>query len=56
MPLKWVLEQQYVFLRALLFVMMSLTNEVSSGAIDRAKDILQVKFATYYYTLWADSC
>nr|XP_039255466.1 transformation/transcription domain-associated protein-like [Styela clava] len=41
MPLKWVLEQQFVFLRALLFVMMDLTSEVSSGAIDRAKDILQ---------------
>ncbi|CAK8696388.1 unnamed protein product [Clavelina lepadiformis] len=49
MPVKWVLEQQYIFLRALLFVMMDLTNEVSSGAVDIAKVILKellVKCAT----------
>nr|XP_018666778.1 transformation/transcription domain-associated protein isoform X1 [Ciona intestinalis]XP_018666779.1 transformation/transcription domain-associated protein isoform X2 [Ciona intestinalis] len=49
MPIKWILEQQYVFLRALLFVMMDLTNEVSSGAVDLAKDILKellIKCAT----------
>jgi len=44
MPITWVLEQQFVFLRALLFVMMDLTNEVSSGAIDLAKEILKVRF------------
>ena len=44
MPIKWLLEQQYAFLRALLFVMMDLTNEVSSGAIDLAKNILEVSW------------
>lgn len=37
MALKWVLEHQFVFLRALLFIMMDLTGEVSSGAVDLAK-------------------
>ncbi len=41
MPLKWLLEQQFAFLRALLFVIMDLTNEVSSGAIDLSKNILE---------------
>ena len=49
MPMKWLLEQQYSFLRALLFVIMDLTNEVSSGAIDLAKDILEVR--TYKSTI-----
>lgn len=37
MTLKWVLQHQFVFVRALLFVLMDLTGEVSSGAIDMAK-------------------
>ncbi|XP_060086157.1 transformation/transcription domain-associated protein-like [Ylistrum balloti] len=37
MSLKWVLEHQFIFLKALLFVMMDLTKEVSSGAVDLAK-------------------
>ncbi|XP_033731686.1 transformation/transcription domain-associated protein-like, partial [Pecten maximus] len=37
MSLKWVLEHQFTFLKALLFVMMDLTKEVSSGAVDLAK-------------------
>lgn len=41
MAFKWVLEHQYVFLKALLFVMMDLTGEVSSGAIDMAKANLE---------------
>ncbi|XP_014681160.1 PREDICTED: transformation/transcription domain-associated protein-like [Priapulus caudatus] len=41
MPLKWVLDHQFVFLKALLFVMMDLTNEVSSGAVDMAKSNLE---------------
>jgi transformation/transcription domain-associated protein len=41
MSVRWVLEHQYVFLRALLFVMMDLTGEVSSGALDLAKANLE---------------
>lgn len=37
MPRKWVLEHQFVFLKAFLFVILDLTGEVSSGAIDLAK-------------------
>ncbi|KAJ8954217.1 hypothetical protein NQ318_005812 [Aromia moschata] len=39
--LKWVYEHVFMFLKALLFVMMDLTGEVSSGALDMAKDNLQ---------------
>ncbi|XP_048245320.1 transformation/transcription domain-associated protein-like isoform X4 [Haliotis rufescens] len=41
MALRWVLEHQFLFLKALLFVMMDLTGEVSSGAVDRAKSNLE---------------
>ncbi|KAK6165821.1 hypothetical protein SNE40_022660 [Patella caerulea] len=41
MALKWVLEKQFLFLKALLFVMMDLTGEVSSGAVDLAKSNLE---------------
>ncbi|KAL5007444.1 hypothetical protein ScPMuIL_016250 [Solemya velum] len=41
MALKWVLEHQFLFLKALLFVMMDLTGEVSSGAVDLAKANLE---------------
>lgn len=41
MALKWVLEHQYIFMKALLFVMMDLTGEVSSGAVDMAKANLE---------------
>lgn len=34
---KWVYEHVFAFLKALLFVMMDLTGEVSSGALDSAK-------------------
>ncbi|KAI0213609.1 Transformation/transcription domain-associated protein [Lamellibrachia satsuma] len=37
MSLRWVLDHQFLFLKALLFVMMDLTGEVSSGALDLAK-------------------
>ncbi|XP_064648217.1 transformation/transcription domain-associated protein-like isoform X2 [Lineus longissimus] len=42
MSLRWVLEHQFVFLKALLFVMMDLTGEVSSGAVDMAKNNLEL--------------
>ncbi|XP_076468689.1 transformation/transcription domain-associated protein-like isoform X2 [Babylonia areolata] len=50
MALKWVLEHQFNFLRALMFVIMDLTSEltmwqVSSGAIDLAKSNLQTMLA-----------
>lgn len=38
---RWVYEHLFVFLKALLFVMMDLTGEVSSGAIDAAKANLE---------------
>lgn len=41
MPVKWVFAHQYQFLRALLFVMMDLAGEVSSGAKDMAKSNLE---------------
>lgn len=41
MTLKWVLAHQYVFLKALFFVMMDLSGEVSNGAIDMAKTNLE---------------
>lgn len=37
MHLTWVLEHQFVFLRALLSVIMDLTGEVSYGVVDMAK-------------------
>uniref|UniRef100_A0A8D8TZY5 Transformation/transcription domain-associated protein n=1 Tax=Cacopsylla melanoneura TaxID=428564 RepID=A0A8D8TZY5_9HEMI len=37
MAIKWVYSHMFVFVKALLFVMMDLTGEVSSGAIDEAK-------------------
>ena len=37
MPLKWVLEHQTLFLKALTYVIMDLTGEVSTGAVDMAK-------------------
>ncbi|XP_045469394.1 transcription-associated protein 1 isoform X2 [Harmonia axyridis] len=39
--LKWVYEHMFTFLKALLFVMMDLTGEVSSGALDMAKTNLE---------------
>ncbi|XP_052799623.1 transformation/transcription domain-associated protein-like isoform X2 [Mya arenaria] len=42
MSLKWVLEHQFHFLKALFFVMMDLTGEVSSGAVDLAKSNLEM--------------
>ncbi|KAB7505950.1 Transformation/transcription domain-associated protein [Armadillidium nasatum] len=41
MALKWVLDHQYIFLRALFYVMMDLTDEVSTGAIEKAKSNLE---------------
>jgi transformation/transcription domain-associated protein len=41
MTLKWVFGHQYLLLKALLFVMMDLTGEVSSGAVDMAKANLE---------------
>ncbi|EEC08699.1 transformation/transcription domain-associated protein, putative [Ixodes scapularis] len=41
LPLRWVLSHQYLFLKALLFIMMDLTGEVSNGAVDMAKANLE---------------
>lgn len=39
--LRWIYENMFTFLKALLFVMMDLTGEVSSGALDKAKANLE---------------
>uniref|UniRef100_UPI00358FE8D5 transformation/transcription domain-associated protein-like isoform X3 n=1 Tax=Myxine glutinosa TaxID=7769 RepID=UPI00358FE8D5 len=41
LPLAWVLQHQLTFLKALLFVMMDLTGEVSSGAVAMATATLE---------------
>lgn len=41
MPLKWVIEHQFPFAQALMFAMMDLTNEVSAGTVDSAKETLE---------------
>lgn len=41
MSIRWVYLHMYVFVKAQLFVMMDLTGEVSSGAIDQAKSNLE---------------
>ncbi|KAJ7403601.1 Transformation/transcription domain-associated protein [Willisornis vidua] len=41
LPLIWVLQNQQTFLKALLFVMMDLTGEVSNGAVAMAKTTLE---------------
>lgn len=38
---RWVYDHLFVFLKALMFVMMDLTGEVSSGALDSAKGNLE---------------
>lgn len=42
MDTKWVLNHLFVFLKALIFVMMDLTEEVSNGAVDMAKENLEM--------------
>lgn len=46
MSIKWVYEHLFLFLRALLFVMMDLTGEVSNGAVDIAKTLLEKMLMT----------
>lgn len=41
MEIRWVFLHQFNFLKALLFIMMDLTDEVSSGAVDMAKSNLE---------------
>eukprot|EP00094_Tigriopus_californicus_P003836 TCALIF_03692-PA protein Name:"Similar to TRRAP Transformation/transcription domain-associated protein (Homo sapiens)" AED:0.01 eAED:0.01 QI:3/1/1/1/1/1/3/160/3083 len=41
MEIRWVFLHQFHFLKALLFIMMDLTDEVSSGAVDMAKSNLE---------------
>ncbi|XP_075234435.1 transcription-associated protein Nipped-A isoform X2 [Lycorma delicatula] len=41
MSLSWIYQHLFVFVKAQLFVMMDLTGEVSSGAIDKAKSNLE---------------
>jgi len=40
MPLKWVIGHQLTFVMALLYVLLDLTNEVSSGTVERAKEYI----------------
>ena len=46
MTLKWVFAHAYQFVKSLLFVMMDLTGEVSSGAVDSAKCNLEKMLST----------
>ncbi|XP_077513657.1 transcription-associated protein Nipped-A isoform X4 [Amblyomma americanum] len=55
MPLRWVLAHQYVFLKALFFIMMDLTGEVSNGAVDMAKTNLEKMLALCGAPLPADA-
>eukprot|EP00118_Oscarella_pearsei_P018052 m.182608 g.182608 ORF g.182608 m.182608 type:complete len:3843 (+) comp39295_c0_seq28:119-11647(+) len=41
LPLAWLLERQVVFVSALLFVMMDLDGEVSSGTVDLVKRLIE---------------
>ncbi|XP_070565955.1 transformation/transcription domain-associated protein-like isoform X2 [Ptychodera flava] len=41
MSMRWVLQHQFMCLKALLFVMMDLQGEVSSGALDMARSNLE---------------
>ena len=41
MPLKWVMNHQLAFLMALMFVLLDLTNEVSSGTVTQAKELME---------------
>lgn len=54
MALRWVLEHQFHFLKALFFVMMDLTGEVSSGAVDLAKSNLDTMLTMCAKTLEGD--
>ena len=40
MPLKWLLVHQLTFVMALLFVLLDLTSEVSSGTVTLAKEYM----------------
>ena len=40
MPLKWLLVHQLTFVMAFLYVLLDLTNEVSSGTVTLAKDYM----------------
>ena len=41
MPLKWVLSHQLMFVMAFLYVLLDLTNEVSSGTVTQAKELME---------------
>ena len=40
MPLKWLLVHQLTFVMAFLYVLLDLTNEVSSGTVTLAKEYM----------------
>ena len=41
MPLKWVMGHQLSFVMALMFVLLDLTNEVSSGTVSQASELME---------------
>ena len=54
MPLKWLLVHQLTFVMAFLYVLLDLTNEVSSGTVTLAKEYMDrlltqvsIKLAVY---------
>ncbi|CAF0709284.1 unnamed protein product [Brachionus calyciflorus] len=40
MPLIWLLQQSFLFVKSIMFILVSVTGEISSGAIDVAKETL----------------
>ncbi|XP_076255473.1 transcription-associated protein 1-like [Rhynchophorus ferrugineus] len=53
--LRWVYDHMLIFLKSLLFVMMDLTGEVSSGALDMAKENLYKMLNLLVSTSLADA-
>ena len=41
MPLKWVMGHQLTFVTALMFVLLDLTGEVSSGTVAQASQLME---------------
>ncbi len=39
MPVKWMMNHQLSFLMALMFILLDLTNEVSSGTVSQASQV-----------------
>ena len=47
MPIKWILLNIYSFVKSLMFILVSVTGEISSGAINVAEDNLEYLIKLY---------